>query len=97
MKSASAYSNPWNPVNNTARTIVRAVPIIVALRSPWINLWCLYVTVAPLESSNTVLSNGTVIGLRAVTPTGGHCAIIKCYHLKVSLVYTNGQTISLKV
>lgn len=86
MKSASAYSNPWNLVNNTARTIVNAVPMIVAFRFPSIKAWCAYVTVAPLESSNTVLSNGTVIGLRAVTPTGGHCAI---YYL-ISLVYTNG-------
>jgi hypothetical protein len=35
-----------------------------------------------------VLSRGTVIGFRAVTPTGGHCAIY-IITLTVSLIFSN--------
>jgi hypothetical protein len=76
VKSASMYSNPCRAVNISAKIIVRATPPIAARRFPSISAWCAYVTVAPLDSSRIVLSRGTVIGLSAVTPTGGHCAIV---------------------
>ena len=72
VKSASMYSSPCSAVNITARRIVNPAPTIAARRFPSIRAWCAYVTVAPLDSSSTVLSRGTVIGLSAVTPTGGH-------------------------
>nr|YP_009531548.1 hypothetical protein [Hannaella oryzae]AXY96248.1 hypothetical protein [Hannaella oryzae] len=73
VKSASTYSSPCSAVNSAASRIVSAIPIIAARRLPSITAWWAYVTVAPLERSRTVLRRGTVIGLRAVTPTGGHC------------------------
>ena len=73
VKSASMYSNPCRPVNITARRIVRPTPKIAARRFPSISAWCAYVTVAPLDRRRIVLSRGTVIGFRAVTPIGGHC------------------------
>ena len=57
-----------------ASTIVMIIPSKVPFRLPWINEWCAYVTVAPLDSRMIVFNNGISKGFRGSIPAGGQCA-----------------------
>jgi len=56
------YSNPWNIKKIPPKTKVNINPIIKEICLFFTKLWWLQVTVAPEETNNNVLNNGTEKG-----------------------------------
>ena len=71
VKEASTYSYAWRAVKATAKIRVRNNPIFAASFRPARISWCAHVTVAPDESSITVLSKGTPHGSNGLILVGG--------------------------
>jgi hypothetical protein len=71
-KVASMYSNAWHPVKIAPSLTVRISAVLALLILDFSISWCDQVTVTPEESSRIVFSKGTPMGLKGVTPYGGH-------------------------
>lgn len=76
VKEASIYSYAWSAVNAPAKIRVKNNPILAGSFLPARISWCAHVTVAPDESSITVLSNGTPHGSNGSILVGGQIAPI---------------------
>lgn len=68
------YSNSWIRVKYPPNKIVKAKELFLSPISPTIIEWWHQVTLTPEESKMIVLSRGTLNGLKACTPIGGHWA-----------------------